>query len=144
MSRTLVVGLGNETRGDDAAGLLAARAVRKLGLEGVDVEEHGDVAGLAEAIARHSDVVLVDAVAGGTPGAVVDVELSALRRITTSSHGLDAREAVDLARVLGSQARVRVIGIVGRCFDAGLPPSDEVRRAAAAAALRIKEVLPCA
>jgi len=144
MSRTLVVGLGNETRGDDAAGLLAARAVCTLGLAGVDVEEHGDVAGLAEAIARHSDVVLFDAVAGGTPGAVVEVELGALRRVTTSSHGLDAGEAVDLARVLGSQARVRVIGIVGRCFETGAPPSAEVTRAAAAAALRIKEVLPCA
>lgn len=144
MSDLLVVGVGNETRGDDAAGLLAARAVRALGLEGVHVEEHGDLAGLAEAIGRHSDVLIVDAVVGGPPGAVVDVDLQAMQQSASSSHGFDVREALALARALGSGATVRVVGIAGGCFDAGAAPSEAVRRAAGDVAERIAEKLTCA
>lgn len=39
----LIIGIGNEFRSDDAAGLIAARKIRQLNLNGADViENNGD------------------------------------------------------------------------------------------------------
>jgi hydrogenase maturation protease len=146
MNRVLVAGFGSELRGDDAAGLLAARALRELDVAGVDVEEHHDAVSLAFSISRHAEVVLVDAVSsGGQAGAVVDVapQDEALRG-DTSSHGLGLGHAVELARALGASPKLTVIGITGHEFSPGASPSPEVVRAAAEVAVRIKETLLCA
>lgn len=147
MNSVLVAGLGNELRGDDAAGLLTARALRTLRPTDVDVEEYGgDAAALAEAISRHAHVIVVDAVASSAPaGSVTPLspfEVSA--RSGSSTHGLGIREALELARALGAQPTVHVFGIAGRRFGLGDPPSAEVVRGATELALAIKEGLECA
>jgi hydrogenase maturation protease len=151
MTRILVAGLGNEVRGDDAAGLLAARAIRALALENVDVEEHsGDVARLADSMACHKEVVVVDAVVSGAPPGTV-LELTpedAVARTRSSSHGLGVAEALALARVLGAAPHVRIIGIAGREFAMGSKPCIAVARAAREVAERfasqLEESAPCA
>lgn len=147
MSAILVAGLGSELRGDDAAGLLAARALARLCPRGIDVEEHqGDVPALAESMSRHEQVVVIDAVAGGgEPGRILRLTPeSAVLRAATSSHGLGLREAVALAGVLGSAPAVHVFGITGGRFELGAAPCPEVVRAAAEVAVQIKEQYPCA
>ena len=78
--RTLVIGTGNEHRGDDAAGLLAARSLRTLiGHRGpAEILEHrGDGAALIELWAGRSWVILVDAVrSAGSPGQVLRFDAS--------------------------------------------------------------------
>jgi hydrogenase maturation protease len=147
VNRILVAGLGNELRGDDAAGLLAARALRTLAVAGVDVEEHHqDAASLAESMCRHAEVVVVDAVAAlGAPGTVLELtpDAGALRS-ATSSHGLALRQAVELARLLGAKPNVRVLAITGQTFALGAAPSPAVVRAAADVATRIREMFSCA
>lgn len=146
MRGLLVAGMGSESRGDDAAGLLAVRALRRLGVRGVDVEEHRDSASLAAALLEHSHAVVIDAIAGGgEAGAVVELvpDDSALSR-DTSSHGLGVRHAVELARALGSTPAVLVIGIVGRDFRVGDSPTPAVARASRHVAAWIKESLACA
>jgi hydrogenase maturation protease len=147
MNRVLVAGLGTDLRGDDAAGLLVARALSGPGMAGVDVEEHHrDAASLAESMSRHAEVLLVDAVAAdGEPGTVLELtpEAEALRG-ATSSHGLGLRHAVALARAMGADPSVRVLGITGRNFALGAEPSPAVVRAAAGVAVRIREMYPCA
>jgi hydrogenase maturation protease len=142
----IVIGLGNDLRGDDAAGLLAARALRALGPEGVDVEEHsGDVAALLQSISSHREVVVIDAVAVDTaPGTILELGPDTAGRNGASSHGLGLREALALAGVLGPVPTVRVIGIAGREFDLGAAPSPAVVRAAAEVAARLRESLRCA
>lgn len=146
MRGLLIAGMGSDSRGDDAAGLLTVRALRRLGLSGVDVEEHGDSASLAAALLEHSHAVVVDAVAsGGEPGAVLELapEDSVLGR-DTSSHGLGVRDAAELAGAMGSAAAVLVVGIVGREFGVGRAPTAAVVRAATDVAAWIKESLACA
>jgi hydrogenase maturation protease len=133
----LVAGVGSELRGDDAAGLLAARALRSMTPTGVDVEEHsGDAAALAESIGRHGIVVIVDAVAGDAPpGSVVGLITGSNRdRARLSSHAGGVSEAVELARALGQATgrapQVRVIGIVGADFRLGASPQPAVKTAA--------------
>ena len=146
MNGILVGGFGSESRGDDIAGLLAVRELRELGLAGVDVEEHADAASLAMAIARHAEVVIVDAFRSAeAPGSVVELAPEdVLPGIESSSHGLGVRHAVEIARALGSKAHVTVLGIGARCFDPGSAPDPEVARGAHLAVLRVKEMLGCA
>ena len=147
MTPLLVIGLGSDLRGDDAAGLLAARLLAERRLPGVRVEESaGDAVALAWILARHARAVVIDAVAtGGPAGGVLELlpgDLSA--RGGPSSHGLGVVEALALARALGGTPDVRVIGIGGRRFEAGAAPSPEVVAAAALIARRLEEEVTCA
>jgi hydrogenase maturation protease len=146
VNRILVAGLGNELRGDDAAGLLAVRALRALAPDGIDIEEHGDAASLTESMSRHEEVVVIDAVASdSSPGTVLQLSPDAASsRRATSSHGLGLRQAVALTQVLGANPTVRVFGITGRVFELGAEPSPGVVRAAAEVAARIRELFVCA
>jgi hydrogenase maturation protease len=68
-SPVLIIGIGNEYRSDDAAGLLAARKIRTLGIKGLDVtENNGDGADLIEKWTGRNFVILIDAVLSGFPG----------------------------------------------------------------------------
>ncbi len=129
----LVVGVGNRTRGDDAAGPEVAARVAALGLPGLEVVVHDEPLALVEHLAAHDHVVVVDATAPRrTPGAVrvVHVGPTPLRPGTPAvgSHGLGVAEAVELARALGRlPARLTVVGVEGRAFGAGTEMSAEVR-----------------
>ena len=147
MNRVLVAGLGNDMRGDDAAGLLTVRALRKLGADGIDLlEAPADTLTLAAAIADHTEVVLVDAIATESePGDVqLLAEESVATRTVVSGHALNARDAVLLARALGRNPRVHVVAITGSSFELGAPPSPDAERAAVQVARWIKEAFTCA
>ncbi len=152
MSRLLVACLGNALRGDDVAGLLVARALRATIPAGVDVEEHsGDVVALAESMARHAEVVVIDAVVADAPaGSVLELEAAAgaATRTRSRSHGLGVPEALAIARVLGSEPHVRLIGIAGTEFRLGSQPTAAVVSAADAVArslaAQLQEPAPCA
>ncbi len=148
MNRVLVAGLGNEMRGDDAAGLLTARVLRMRGLPGVDVEEHGaDAARLAESLAAHDLVFVIDAVVakGVRPGSILIMPpKSAAARARFSSHGLGLAEALALVQAVGGNPSVEVFGIAGDRYNFGAAPSAAIVRAAAEVARRIEERLSCA
>ncbi|MBI5668594.1 MAG: hydrogenase maturation protease [Chloroflexi bacterium] len=128
----IIIGIGNDWRGDDAAGLLAARALRKLNLPNVTITEHGgDGASLMQTWAGAAVVILIDAVsAGGNPGTIYRIdanhETTAPDSFSTSSHLLGVGEAVELARALGQlPPRLVIFGIEGRDFavNAALSPA---------------------
>ena len=133
---TVVVGIGNPDRGDDAAGRVLARRLRALAPPGIEVREcDGEATALMAAWDGAEDVVLVDACHGaGTSGSVrvldaTDVaRLGSLRHSSTHSFGVVA--AVGLARAIGRLPRVLVLyAIEGRRFDEGAELSPEVDRA---------------
>ena len=128
---TLIVCLGNDLRGDDAAGPLAAA---RLGERGV--------AAVVEAPERLIDrfdgaghVVVVDAVRSGAPAGTIH-RLDAVAEPLppelsgASTHLFGLADAIELARVTGRlPASLRVIGVEGRVFEVGAAPSPEVEAA---------------
>jgi hydrogenase maturation protease len=132
----LVLGAGNSFRRDDAAGLAAARRLRRRLSGDVRVlEREGDLASLLEDWGAADDVVIIDATSSGvTPGTVRRFEAHArclpavFSRVST--HAFGVAEAIELARALGRlPARVVVYGIEGRDFAAGEGLSPEVAAA---------------
>jgi hydrogenase maturation protease len=143
MSSALVIGVGNESRGDDGAGIEVARRVRRRCPPGtVVLESAGDAASLIEAWRGRDEVVLVDASSGiGPPGSVrrFDANVSRLPAgMHTSSHALGVAEAVEMARALGAlPGRMTVYAIEGARFRHGSGLSPVVRDAVARAEARV-------
>ncbi|HKB93290.1 MAG TPA: hydrogenase maturation protease [Gaiellaceae bacterium] len=143
---TVVIGVGNELRGDDAAGLVVARLLERKVPDGMKVVCcEGEPVSLLAAWEGHERAVVVDATrSGAEPGTI--------RRIaahegplppalgTSSTHLLGLADAVELARALGRLPATTVVyGIEGATFAAGSGLSDPVAAAAervAAAVLR--------
>ncbi|MFN8215501.1 MAG: hydrogenase maturation protease [Solirubrobacterales bacterium] len=144
--RRLLVGLGNDLRGDDAAGLLVAREARRL-LAGAGgaievLELAGEPVGLLDAWAGAERVVLADAVASGAaPGALHRLDAAAAPLpaafATASTHALGLAEAIELGRALGRlPRRLTVLGIEAERLATGAEPSPAVLAAVAVAAAR--------
>jgi hydrogenase maturation protease len=137
-SRTFVIGVGNDDRGDDGVGLHVARAVKRMCIPGVTVLESGDGAGALEACAAADTVVLVDAArGGGRPGTVYrfDVRAQPLPAVfgrPFSTHGLGVVEAIELSRALHRlPRRLIVYGVEVSSFAPGDDLSPEAEHAAA-------------
>lgn len=139
--RRLIVGCGNPDRGDDAAGLLAARRLNELGCEAI--EYTGDGVGLLELFEGAVDVVLIDAAVTGAAAGTVHVwdgrdALPGWEATGGSTHHFGVAEGLRLAAALGRlPERVLVYGIEGRNFGLGDAPSPEVLRAVEELARRI-------
>jgi len=135
--RRVVVGIGNAARGDDAAGLIAARRLRGL-------EHEGDPVALLDAWQGAEVAVVIDAVrSGAAPGTVHRFDASrtplpAALRSSTSTHAVGLAEAIELGRALARlPPRLIVYGIEGERFDAGdgLTPAVAAAIGAVAAAV---------
>jgi hydrogenase maturation protease len=120
--KTLLLGIGNEIRGDDGVGIHVVRRVRALlaatPLNGVDVEEA--CAGgfdLVDYLAGYGRAVIVDAVqtAGGAPGAVYTFDADALKPTAHlgHSHGVNLASALALLAALdmGAPRKVTVVAV---------------------------------
>ena len=150
MSPLLVVGVGNDFRGDDAAGLFTVRFLRRFlrrflhtatqeaDLPDVDVlEQSGEGAALVEAWRGYETVILVDAArSSAAPGAVHRFEvgagpLPALLAGRLSTHAFGVAGAVEMARALDRlPPRLIIYAVEGKTFDLGAPLSPEVKEAA--------------
>lgn len=129
----LVIGIGNEFRSDDGAGILVARAINEKKLPGVIViEQSGEGAALMDVWSRGDNVYVVDAVSSGAPsGTVYRIDArtesfpSGLRLF--SSHAFGVAHAVELARQLNALPRRLIIfGVGGKDFASGKDLSSEV------------------
>lgn len=133
-----VIGVGNDLRGDDAAGLVVARAVRQRVRDGVEVHEsHGDGTTLIGLWSGAGRVVVVDAMrCGATPGTVVRFDALEDGRwclpasaMPPSSHAFGVLRAVALGRTLGLlPSSLVVYGIEGKRFGIGQALSPAVAR----------------
>jgi hydrogenase maturation protease len=143
-----VVCVGNELRGDDAAGLAVLRLLEGTLPEGVRVLGcEGEPVALLSAWETCDTAIVVDATSSGAGAGTV-------RRILAhdaplpddlgraSTHVLGVAEAVELARALGKlPPRTIVYGIEGAGFDTGAPLSPEVVAATEAVAAAIRREL---
>ena len=125
-ARILVIGVGNEYRSDDAAGLVVAQRLRQLSLGNVTViEASGEGTDLMESWKGADTVIIVDAASSGAkPGTIHRIDARA-QRIPTgllrySTHAFSVGEAVELARAMNRlPPRMVVFGIEGERFDEG-------------------------
>jgi hydrogenase maturation protease len=127
-------------RGDDEAGLVAARILRDGTPERLTVLEHdGDPATLIDAWAGADAVFVIDAVSSGAPPGslrVIDARSSALsgELFRHSTHSFGLAEAVELSKALGNlPAAFWIFGVEGNDFRLGSAPSAEVIRGVNAA-----------
>ena len=138
--RTVVIGVGNPYRGDDASGLAVAERLRGSVPDGVEVVacEH-ELSRLVDAWQDASAAVVVDAVAtGAEPGAIHRYDASdeplPARMFRSSTHAFGVGEAIELSRALGTlPRRVVVYGVEGEDFAAREGMSDAVGAAIDAA-----------
>jgi hydrogenase maturation protease len=135
----VVIGVGHELGGDDAVGLVVARAVRDRVPRGVAVHEStGDGTALLDLWAGAACVVVVDAMRAGVPaGTVVRIDgrhegqwPAGGPGSLTSSHAFGVLEAIALARPLGLLPSALIVyGVEGASFDLGAPLSAAVASA---------------
>ena len=113
-----MIGVGNAARGDDAAGLIAAR---RLG----GIVHEADPLALLDIWDDAESVVVIDAVrSGAAPGTIHRFDatepLPAALRSSTSTHAVGLAETIELARALRRLPdRLVVYGIEGERFEAG-------------------------
>ncbi len=154
--RTVVLGIGNLDRGDDAAGRLAARRFeRRLAEAGAQdsagraggrvevLERDGEPAALLAALDGAAAAVIVDASASGAPAGTVrrfDAAQAPLpaRQFGLSTHGFGLAEALELARALGQlPPRCIVYAVEGERFAAGAELTPAVAAAVERLAARL-------
>ena len=149
----VVVGVGNEFRRDDAAGLEVIARLRALqpadaALSLVTLAvSSGEPAGLIELWHGAGLAVVVDAVRDERlpPGSVCQLPVDALvggADGAASSHGIGLGETVQLARALGRlPARLTVLAVVGRDFGLGAGLTAEVAAGVSELAERVREIV---
>ncbi len=145
---TLVIGVGNEYRGDDGVGLIIARRLQGQLPESVGILEHsGEGAALMEAWKDAEHVIIVDAVhSGAAPGAVFRLDAGKQPMPSSffhySTHAFSVAEAVELGRALQQLPGTLVIyGIEGKTFEAGAALSPEIEKAAQTVVAQIQSDL---
>lgn len=140
----VVLGLGNEARRDDGAGVAVVRELGRRGpLRARLVAPVADASALLELWPGTPLAVLVDATrSGAPPGTVTRFEGPggpfAAPVPRTSSHGITVREALELAETLGRRpTRWVVYGIEAASVAPGIGLTPEVERAVVEVAGRV-------
>lgn len=142
MPGTVVIGIGNPDRGDDAFGrVVAARLRGRLPAHAVLVEANGEATALLDRFAGADRAILIDAaVSGGDLGEIRRFDVSSeplpVAKYGLSTHGFGLAEAVELARTLGTLPRRCVVyAVEASSFEPGaalspalVPAVDEVAR----------------
>jgi hydrogenase maturation protease len=137
----LVIGYGNELRGDDATGLRVAEAVAAWQLPGVRALAVPQLTpDLSEAIAAARQVVFVDAT---IEPSIQDVQLRPLDATAVDSggsHRSDPRALVALARaVFGQAPPAWLMAVPAADFAFGAPLSSLAQRGVEAALARLRQ-----
>lgn len=133
-----LIGIGNRSHRDDAAGLEVVRRLRLAHPPGVRlIEQEGEPASLIEAWSTVDEALVVDAISSGAaPGRlhrfdVTDAPLPA-EVFNRSTHAMGLPEVIELARELGQlPGRLIVYAIEGESFEAGEGLSDSVQKTVA-------------
>jgi hydrogenase maturation protease len=139
----LLIGYGNELRGDDAAGPRVASAIEKLGLPGVRVlVRHQLTPELSEPISQARAVIFVDAARAGegTEVRVTPLEVPVEARV--DAHHSDPGALLCMAGDLFGRAPSAWLVTVPACdfgFGASLSPLAE--RGVAAALVAVQKLV---
>ena len=142
--KTIVVGLGNDFRNDDGAGLVALRLFRSRNVRGVQaVELRDDLTKLLDYLQSVSRAYIIDAVQSDSlPGSIHRIEATGKyfspANLPRSTHGLSLRNLLELARLQGElPPKLVIYGIEGERFGYGNSMTPAVSDAVAQVVDRI-------
>jgi hydrogenase maturation protease len=146
--RTLVLGLGNELAGDDAVGILVARALRR-DLEGKAEVVESSASGLAliEVLDGTDRAIVIDAIKTGRnpPGTISEMTLAQVGRVVAPSlHQAGLPELAAVAERLGLRfpAETRVLAVeVEDPYTLGAGLSQPVARAVGELVARVRDLI---
>jgi hydrogenase maturation protease len=134
--KALVIGIGNDLRGDDNAGLAVARMMKGEQPAGVIILElNHDVTALLDHLSGFDVAMIIDATQSGSPpGTIHRFDASTVplpdARLTRSTHGMTVGSILELARIQQLlPKKVLVYGIEGGQFIHGSSLTPEVERA---------------
>jgi hydrogenase maturation protease len=129
---TLIIGFGNQLRGDDGAGFLVAELLMDK-LQGPEIEiltRHQLTPELMEPISRAAHVVFIDASVSGRAGKVHKIPLRPAPACARFTHHVTPESLLAGAQSLyGHTPEATLYRIPGRFFEAGQELSPSVRRA---------------
>lgn len=118
---TLILGLGNPLRGDDAVGLYLVEKLKERNILEVDfitLEERG--LSLLDVISKYKKVIVVDAIfmEDKKIGEVVELEEGKINLYTVGSHYLGIEDVIEISRKImnGLPEKVQLLGIVVEDF----------------------------
>ena len=133
MRKLLIIGIGNEMRGDDGLGRQVARILARRSVPGVTVvESAGEGTSLIELWKDHDQVLLIDAFSSdSTPGLLhlIDASITQVPQqlFHASSHAFGIAEAIEVSRKLDIlPSTVFIYGIEGENFGPGTGLSESV------------------
>ena len=144
--KTMIIGIGNRFRGDDALGCILADRLQALSSSSVEVITHsGEPASLIDLWQDKTCVILVDAVSSrAKAGTIHHIDLKEqglpddFRSYSTHAFGI--AEAVELARVLDKlPAKIVFYGVEGKSFAANEELSPEMTAALEDVTMHIKQ-----
>jgi hydrogenase maturation protease len=144
----MVIGIGNIFRGDDAAGLEAARRLRDLQLPGVQILElDGDITTLGESWQGAAKVIVVDAATSRSEAGTIyrftaHAEPLPRKLFATccSCHAFGLAQQIEVARAVGQLPPCLIVyGIEGKDFTLGATLSPEVAAAVPEVIRRVLE-----
>ena len=147
-ARTLVIGVGNRYRSDDALGPIVIDQL--AGDQRSDVafsEVSGEGGKIIELLRSHQSVIIVDAVNSGTePGTIYHLNLNEEELpsgfLHYSSHAFGVAEAVAMTKSLGEVPEsLHFYGIEGGDFSSGIELSAEVAAAVPELITRVRSFL---
>jgi len=134
--RILVIGVGNEYRGDDSVGVIVARRLKEqLRGRAEVIQQAGEVTSLLESLKSRDAVIIIDAAKSGAPPGTIHRFIVGEKPIPEkffcySTHALSVGEALKLAKALHQiPDQVIVYGIEGAHFEFGCGLTPEVERA---------------
>jgi hydrogenase maturation protease len=128
----LIIGYGNELRGDDAAGPVAARRLAEHGFRAMAV--HQLTPELAEPMSQASDVIFLDADADLSPGEIRVKVVAAAPASVVFEHHLHPSALVRLSRdVFGNTPQAWLVAMGVQAFDLSEEISEDAQRAVAKA-----------
>lgn len=134
--RILIVGIGNQFRGDDALGFAVIKELQGTLPANIEMREfEGDGVALMQLWQGYDTVILTDCVVSGAAVGTL-FRLDPLeqrmpaRFFRSSSHLFGIAEAVEMARALNQlPAKIIIFGVEGSGFDAGTAMSPPVAKA---------------
>ncbi len=121
----LIIGIGNEFRGDDAIGLLVARSLKQKFPDVNIIESNGDITDLLNHFKQYNPIIIIDAAItndenriGKVNYLVINKNLPALNIKFYSSHALAVMEVIKIAEQLNLLPdEIHIYGISGMNFN---------------------------
>jgi hydrogenase maturation protease len=139
----LVIGYGNELRGDDGLGPLIANEIERCRIAGVRTHvAHQLTPELAAEIAESLGVIFVDAQHGAAAGDVAVSQLECLEAGLLMTHSLRPETLLAMSRLLYERAPPAwLIAVSGNCFDIGSEITPAARARAEHAVEKIRQLI---